>query len=165
MTVALLARLIRGASAAGWARIALTAFGLAVGAFALLHVAMLSVALGARETALEARSFTPTHGDGPAIFAAGERTEVWQGRRLTRVLLYADGEGAPAPPGVDAFPQPGEVVLSPALAEATEDDPQLARVVGGDPAGHVRADGLVEPDEWLAYVGVEGRDALTPASG
>lgn len=79
------------------------------------------------------------------------------GERRFSVVYLAPHEGdAPLPPGVDAWPAPGQVVLSPALrkAGAAEDiDHRYGRL-----AGVIRASGLDEPTEWLAYA--RPRDGL-----
>ncbi|MER5973768.1 hypothetical protein ABT112_29320 [Streptomyces sp. NPDC002055] len=62
------------------------------------------------------------------------------------VPLRAD---APLPPGLDRWPEPGEAVLSPALAEAG-----AAERIGdryGKSAGRIGAEGLQAPAELLAY--------------
>lgn len=78
-------------------------------------------------------------------------------RQFDVVYLSPDHGDAPLPPGVDAWPAPGEAVLSPALrkAGAAEDiDHRYGRL-----AGTVKASGLDDAGEWLAYV--RPRDGLT----
>jgi hypothetical protein len=59
----------------------------------------------------------------------------------------------PGPPGAQ-WPGPGELWLSPALAEARQADPYLAAVTPGKVAGLIDPSGLRGPDELVAYVGV-----------
>lgn len=71
-------------------------------------------------------------------------------RRFSLVFLSPHAGDAPLPPGVDRWPAPGEVLLSPALraAGASENiDERYGRLVGS-----IGASGLDEPTEWLAYV-------------
>ncbi|WP_160145085.1 ABC transporter permease [Actinacidiphila yanglinensis] len=75
-------------------------------------------------------------------------------RRFSVVYLAPHKGDAPLPPGVDAWPAPGQAVLSPALrkAGAAEDiDHRYGRL-----AGTIKAEGLDEPTEWLAYVRPRG---------
>ncbi|TLQ44574.1 hypothetical protein [Streptomyces marianii] len=63
------------------------------------------------------------------------------------VPLTAD---APPPPGVTAWPRPGEAVLSPALAEAAAAEGSSGRL--GRDVGRIGEAGLVNSTERLAYV-------------
>ncbi|MFI8105387.1 ABC transporter permease [Streptomyces sp. NPDC086023] len=59
-------------------------------------------------------------------------------------------DDAPLPPGVRAWPGPGEAVLSPALRERGEAEGIRTRY--GRDVGTISAQGLQSPDELLAYV-------------
>ncbi|WP_369149028.1 ABC transporter permease [Streptomyces sp. R44] len=79
-------------------------------------------------------------------------------RRFSVVYLAPYKGDAPLPPGLDDWPEPGRVVLSPALrrAGAAEDiDHRYGRL-----AGTIGEEGLDEPSEWLVYV--RPRDGLSP---
>ncbi|MGW8992206.1 ABC transporter permease [Streptomyces zhihengii] len=80
-------------------------------------------------------------------------------RRFSLVFLSPHAGDAPLPPGVDRWPGPGEVVLSPALRAAGASEGIDRRY--GRPAGTIGASGLDEPTEWLAYV--RPRDGVAPA--
>ncbi|MFJ5732460.1 hypothetical protein [Streptomyces paradoxus] len=58
--------------------------------------------------------------------------------------------GASPPPGLSAWPRPGEAVLSPALAAAGQREGISARY--GRDAGRISAEGLTSPSERLVYV-------------
>ncbi|EOS99754.2 FtsX-like permease family protein [Streptomyces noursei] len=58
--------------------------------------------------------------------------------------------GAPLPPGLRAWPRPGQSVLSPALAERGGSHGILTRY--GQASGRISEPGLADPDELLAYV-------------
>lgn len=75
-------------------------------------------------------------------------------RRFSLVFLSPHAGDAPLPPGVDRWPAPGEVVLSPALRAAGASERIDERY--GRLAGTIGASGLDEPTEWLAYVRPRG---------
>lgn len=82
---------------------------------------------------------------------------------VSRVDLAALDGDAPAPPGMDAFPAPGEVWLSPAAADLLEGVPEsdfLARYGDVHVAGELGPEALAHPNELVAVV---GRDAADPA--
>ncbi|MGH3328165.1 MAG: FtsX-like permease family protein [Streptomycetales bacterium] len=85
----------------------------------------------------------------------------WGGRERTllRVQIAANGQDGPVPPGLDRLPRPGEVVLSPGLAELADEQPLIREHVAGFRViGTVNPAGLVRPDDLLAYQGVETHD-------
>lgn len=82
----------------------------------------------------------------------------WKDRyTIRKVSLASDGSGPP-PPGLDRFPGPGTVYVSPALRAAAATDPDLALVVQGEPDGLIRQAGLVSPHDMVLYQGVSPRD-------
>ncbi|CAM5631498.1 ABC transporter permease [Streptomyces avidinii] len=68
---------------------------------------------------------------------------------------------APLPPGVSAWPEPGQAVLSPALLAAGRSEGIETRY--GAVAGTIGEAGLASPGEWLAYVR-PGTDLVVPES-
>ncbi|MFI2264484.1 hypothetical protein [Streptomyces tubercidicus] len=73
-----------------------------------------------------------------------------QGRQFTVVVIAPLTKDAPLPPGVARWPAPGEVFLSPALAEGPASEDFTHRY--GTSVGTVSAEGLASPGERLAYV-------------
>lgn len=73
-------------------------------------------------------------------------------RQFSLVYLARAAEGAKPPPGLNRWPEPGEVFLSPELAAAA--GPEFAQRYGSY-AGSVKQAGLLYPSEWLAYVGAD----------
>ncbi|MFI8916423.1 hypothetical protein ACIGW4_33055 [Streptomyces sp. NPDC053513] len=71
------------------------------------------------------------------------------GVQSTVVFIAPAGADAPLPPGVEAWPAPGEVLLSPALRRAGAGE-DIAQRYGRD-AGIIGAAGLDTPGELLAY--------------
>ncbi|MFI5619605.1 hypothetical protein [Streptomyces sp. NPDC051567] len=68
-------------------------------------------------------------------------------------------EGAPLPPGLSAWPEPGQAVLSPALLAAGRDEGITTRY--GALVGTIGKEGLASPAERIAYV----RPFVTPGDG
>jgi hypothetical protein len=101
-------------------------------------------AAGARATAVEALS-----------------TDYVSGRPISIVDLAALSPDAPVPPGLAAFPAPGQVWVSPGLAALMKKLPadRLADRFR-TPAGTIGSAGLVHPGELVAVV---GRTATDPA--
>ncbi|MEU3658260.1 ABC transporter permease [Streptomyces sp. NPDC032940] len=110
----------------GWTRALLTAVGVGLGVALLLLTTAIPNALAVRHEREAARTditFTddrPAKGDDTLIVANVDtdfREETVRGRALD-----VEGPRAPLPPGVDRFPAPGEMVVSPALKELLESD-------------------------------------------
>ncbi|MET9886150.1 hypothetical protein ABZZ20_24055 [Streptomyces sp. NPDC006430] len=80
------------------------------------------------------------------------------GRQHSVVFIEPLSPGSPLPPGLSRWPEPGEAVLSPALASA---DPTAVTRYGRT-IGSIQEDGLMSPDERLAYVRPV-RDVLDPS--
>jgi hypothetical protein len=78
----------------------------------------------------------------------------FEDRTLGRHLVAGVGQ-APRPPGVDRLPGPGELVVSPALAEllSTPRGSLLRPRLPGRVVATIGPEGLVFPQELLAYVG------------
>lgn len=84
------------------------------------------------------------------------------GQRITRVDLAATGHGkAPVPPGMDRFPKPGEVWVSPALKSLMDKLPneRLADRFPGAPDGTLGDEALVNDADLVAIVGYSPDDA------
>ncbi|GAA2599415.1 ABC transporter permease [Actinomadura fulvescens] len=83
-------------------------------------------------------------------------TDYVRGTPITIVDLAATSGRAPVPPGMAAFPKPGEFWASPALADLIEKLPadQLAkRFPAGAPTGILGDEALVHPGELVAVAG------------
>jgi hypothetical protein len=105
----------------------------------------------------------PAAADGAATAVIATAADHYGGDSVARVDLAALGDDAPVPPGMDAFPAPGEVWLSPAAADLLEDVPEsdfLARYGDVRVAGELGPEALAHPNELVAVV---GRDAADPA--
>ncbi|BAC70941.1 hypothetical protein AQJ43_02160 [Streptomyces avermitilis] len=106
----------------GWMRAVLTAVGVGLGVALLLMTTAIPSALQARsdrETARTDITYGNTH-----IPKASDRTllvarvdDEYRDKAIRGRELEAEGPRAPLPPGVRKLPKPGEMVVSPALAD------------------------------------------------
>ncbi|MVO83841.1 hypothetical protein GPA10_03440 [Streptomyces sp. p1417] len=132
-----------------------TRFGALLLASAVLALTFCSFVLAsAAWDGREARGAART----PALAERGEQAKaLWSrywdsygGRQFTVVVIAPLTDDAPLPPGVGHWPAPGEVLLSPALAEAPRAEDLAHRY--GKVAGRIDGAGLASPGERLAYV-------------
>ncbi|MEV5242336.1 ABC transporter permease [Streptomyces cinnamoneus] len=142
----------------GWLRTVLTAVGVGIGVALLLFMTAVPEALDARGRRAAARG---DHGRVLADKASSatllyrEAHTEFRDRRGVGVLLRPEGPQAPVPPGVSALPRPGEMVVSPALAEllGSGEGTLLRERLPGRIVGTVGEQGLVGPDELVYYAG------------
>lgn len=155
-------RLLRGGGRAGLARLVLLALGTAVAVVAVLIVAQLPRVVADRDATLAERQAQPSTetAPGPGLFAYTATQLSWQGSPLTRVFIVA-GDSDAAPPGLRQLPGAGEVALSP-RAEKLRSDPRLRALTPGRVVATVSPEGLTEPNELVAYVGVKRSELRSP---
>lgn len=149
-----------GGGKEGWVRTLLTAVGVGLGVALLLGAASTPSLMGSRDDRATHREvYGALHEDHPqrserSVLVLETRTDFGD-RSIAGRLLHADGDRPALPPGVSTFPEPGEMLVSPALREllAAPGSELLRerfddRVVGtiGDP-------GLVSPQELYYYAG------------
>lgn len=161
--------LLLASGRAGRLRWTLVAAGLALCTLVLLLAASIGPALDSRDDRTAALS--PTSAPigttdatldpallEPSWFQATESSSVYRGDRVQITELAAvDPARATPPPGVGTFPRPGEVVVSPALAEMLTgpDGEGFRSRLGGDTVvGTIADDGLIAPHELRLYRGV-----------
>ncbi|MFC0529864.1 FtsX-like permease family protein [Phytohabitans kaempferiae] len=148
-----------GSGRTGLLRTVLMASGAAIGVFMVLAgLAGATVAASQRERAL---ARTPAQVENSA--AELRMLEVEDGigpRVLRRTAVAGATAGSPRPPGLDAYPDPGELVVSPALADLIRVDPRAADRFPQRIVGLIGPSGLVAPDELRAYVGVPAGDPM-----
>lgn len=139
----------------------LTALAVAVATLLLQFAVAGNFAFDERADRTAWRDPAAASGSGAAIIATA--ADHFGGDSVNRVDLAALGTDAPVPPGMDAFPAPGEVWLSPAAADLLEGVPAadfLARYGDAHLAGELGPEALAHPNELVAVV---GRDAADPA--
>ncbi|MEU9332419.1 FtsX-like permease family protein [Streptomyces sp. NPDC048290] len=146
----------------GLIRAALTAVGVGLGVTLLLFTTALPNALSERHAREEARqdytfdATPPPKTDGTLLIVTAD-TE-YRGSDVRGRIVEPEGPKAPLPPGVSAFPEPGAMVVSPALKELLDSSEGALlrerlpeRIVGtiGEP-------GLIGSHELAFYRGGEG---------
>ncbi|MFE4538695.1 FtsX-like permease family protein [Streptomyces scopuliridis] len=142
----------------GWIRTLLTAVGVGLGAALLLLTAAIPNALDARSARSDARS---DYVMGEAIPRAantllvGKIQEAVGGGEVRGRLVYAEGPEAPVPPGLGGIPEPGDMVVSPALKEllSSPEGASLKERLPYRVTGTIRDEGLLGPNELAYYAG------------
>ncbi|MFE4519949.1 FtsX-like permease family protein [Kitasatospora sp. NPDC056783] len=151
-------RLVRGYGRSGWARVTLMAGGTALGVVVLLLAIAVPGMLQHRADRADARTVICAAADDRPAAGCGllgeSVADSWYGRPLQRQLVATSADAPP--PGLSRLPAPGEVVLSPALRTLYGEpgNQALRDRLPGRVTETITADGLVQPDELLAYVGV-----------
>jgi hypothetical protein len=141
-------------------RSVLTAIGVGVATAGLLLTAGLPTALdqlsernAARMDHQVAPSPAPPAGDDTLLI--GIATTVHEGQEVHGRLLRAEGTDPPLPPGVTEIPGPGELLLSPALADLLDaPGTEALRSRFDHPVvGEIGPEGLLGPHELAYYLG------------
>ncbi|MGW1183214.1 ABC transporter permease [Streptomyces drozdowiczii] len=155
----------------GWTRTLLTAVGVGLGVTLLFLAASVPHALDARTARENARSETQISQNPDAQAKKSDTTVLriaaeseYHDRTILGHLMRAEGTHPVLPPGIDALPAAGEMVVSPALKDLLN-DPDNALLKERFPykvTGTIGDDGLRSPNELLYYA---GSDTLTPAAG
>ncbi|GLV80098.1 ABC transporter permease [Streptomyces hygroscopicus] len=145
-----------------WTRTVMTAVGVGLGVALLLLAAAIPTAHTLRGERTDARSVynfgdAPKH--GPGTIGVGEAQTTYRGRDIGGYVLAPEGgshRALPAPPGVDRFPAPGEMWVSPALKELLDSDEGklLRERFPYRTAGVIGKSGLSGPAELFYYAGV-----------
>ncbi len=89
--------------------------------------------------------------------------DSWDGREMRRVVLASDLDDVPTPPGLERLPRNGEVMMSPALEKLAASEPLIDARYPQVRGPRIESDGLVAPDQLLAYIGAPS-DQLGPYS-
>lgn len=124
--------------------------------FLTLAVAAMGILIGSYQERLErdyARVPTSYTGAGETT-SEGPRWRIIDDTadgRWVHIFVVEPDTGAPLPPGLVSWPAAGEVVLSPALRGTAAGDEVLARY-GSDSGQVIGSDGVVSPEERIAYV-------------
>ncbi|MFE6936365.1 ABC transporter permease [Streptomyces sp. NPDC057699] len=155
----------------GWTRTLLTAVGVGLGVTLLFLAASVPHALDVRNARDQARSETKISENPDAQAKKSDSTVLrissdteYHDRSITGYLMRADGDHPVLPPGIDAMPAAGEMVVSPAL-KALLDSPDHALLKERYPykvTGTITDEGLRSPGELWFYA---GSDTLTTAAG
>lgn len=164
-------RFAAGGGREGWVRTLLTAVGVGLGVALLLTAASVPHMLDERSARDQARSETriPESPDASAKKSDStvlriEASTEFRDRTITGFLMRADGSHPAVPPGITAFPAPGEMVVSPALGDFLDspDNKLLRERLPYKVTGTIAQAGLRSPGELWFYA---GSDTLTTAAG
>ncbi|GAA3085830.1 FtsX-like permease family protein [Streptosporangium carneum] len=156
-------RLLRGGGRRGLLGSGLTVAAVAVSTGLLLFTVTANLAFQGRADRGAWRN--PVAATGGAVAIEAVHLDYVNERPITVVDVAALEPGAPAPPGLDRFPAPGEVWLSPALAELAAGLPadrladRFPGKGGGSIGGSIGDKGLVHPEELVV---VRGQDPGSP---
>ncbi|MFJ8470101.1 FtsX-like permease family protein [Streptomyces swartbergensis] len=142
-------------------RTGLLATGLAVAAAAVSTTLLLlcvAINLGFQHRADRTDWRNPVKSSHPvAVQAVG--TTFTRGEPVTVVdVARLPGRTPPAPPGLDRFPSPGELWVSPALGDLLDRLPADRHPVPGTPTGTLGRAALDHPDELVAVIGHRSTD-------
>jgi hypothetical protein len=157
--IRLAARLVVSGGRESVVRLVLTALGVGIGTTLLLLVAAADPAIRAQQSRT---AWQDTVADPETLEGTGDPLLWWvqddgvDGRIMTVVRVAATGPDSPAPLGLGHVPEPGEVHVSPALAELMDDLPadRLADRFPSAPSGTIADDYLAGPDDLVAVVGM-----------
>ncbi|MGW3507228.1 FtsX-like permease family protein [Streptomyces sp. NPDC000994] len=145
----------------GWLRVVLTAVGVGLGVALLLLTTAIPSALSVRHQRNEAREdYTyiqnpPPKADDTLVIADIDTT--YHDKEVRGRLVEPEGPRAPLPPGVAAYPKPGEMVVSPALGELLDSGSGrlLRERLPYRVVGTIAESGLIGSREMAYYAGVE----------
>jgi hypothetical protein len=150
----------------GWARLAMISAGVGLGVAMLFIAATLPALATVRDARVNARTVVigQTMPRGADTVLAAEIKSEYRGRTIYGQQLQPEGERAPLPPGVTRQVAPGEMVVSPALAEllASGEGALLRGRWNARVVGTIGAAGLSGPGEYAVYLGT---DRLTDKTG
>ncbi|MBQ0828423.1 ABC transporter permease [Streptomyces tagetis] len=146
----------------GWTRATLTAVGVGLGVALLLLTTALPNALSVRHAREAARvdltfSLDALEKADDTLLVARLDSD-FRDRSIRGRALEPEGPRAPLPPGVNTFPAPGEMVVSPALKRLLESDSgKLLRERLPDRiTGTIGEAGLIGSSELAYYQGIDG---------
>ncbi|MDW4913523.1 ABC transporter permease [Streptomyces californicus] len=162
-------RFAAGGGREGWIRTLLTAVGVGLGVALLLLASSVPHLLDARSARDQARKESPASTASQSGRTDRSVLRVDAGsdfgdETISGFLMRAEGADPVLPPGIDRFPAPGTMVVSPALKEllASPGSGLLRERLAYRITGTIGDDGLRSPGELRYYA---GSDTLTTARG
>ncbi|MGW4399345.1 FtsX-like permease family protein [Amycolatopsis nivea] len=136
-------------------RLAMTAFGIALAVAVLLPAASVSHLVDARADRAAAikQDTAPREGIAPLATYRWYPSVGEDFLQLTAVA--ATGENSPVPPGLSRLPAPGEVIVSPALAEKlnSAEGASIKARLPGNVVGQIAEPGVSDAADLTAYYG------------
>ncbi|MEU2396229.1 FtsX-like permease family protein [Streptomyces sp. NPDC007369] len=144
----------------GWIRSLLTGVGVGLGVALLLGTTAVPAAMAARDARGDAReTITSPTADRPGrntlLIAHGNMT--YRSADVSGRLVEPEGPDAPLPPGLEKYPGPGELAVSPALDRLLKSDEGklLRERLDGRITAVIGDAGLVGPGELYYYAGTD----------
>lgn len=136
-------------------RLGMTTVGIAIAVAVLLPAASVGNVLSERdERAAATEAITdPRPGVDPLLRAL--QNVEYRGKFVHTDWLAASGSNSPVPPGLDRIPEPGETIVSPAVAElmAGPDGAGMRARVPGTVVGTIGKAGVVDAGDLIVYHG------------
>lgn len=126
----------------------------------LLFTVAANVAFEARASNTEWRTPDPVSESESTATVASDRDYVGDSYLVRVTMASSNPDEAPTPPGLNHFPQPGEIALSPAAQELFDKHPDeaLADRYPDSNVSELGDEALVRPDEAVVVVGYEPDD-------
>lgn len=153
------ARIALGGGRSGLIRAGLTAVGVGLGVAVLLLAASLPHVIATRHERTAARDDVSVGTEEPApsdrTILVGYADTAYHGTAIRGRLLQPEGPNAPVPPGIDALPPAGQMVVSPALRRLLEspEGSLLRQRLNYPIAGTIGDAGLGGPTDLAFYLG------------
>ncbi|MEU6093748.1 ABC transporter permease [Streptomyces sp. NPDC047079] len=155
----------------GWVRLLLTAVGVGLGVALLLLTTAIPDAVAVRADREKARADhtysqeTMPKGDNTLVIADIDTT--YHQRDVRGRVMEPEGARAPLPPGLESFPKPGQMVVSPALKDllASGEGRLLRDRLPYRIVGTIGESGLIGSHELAYYAGAEGLAAKIAPPG
>ncbi|MFE3267274.1 ABC transporter permease [Streptomyces sp. NPDC059215] len=155
----------------GWTRVLLTAVGVGLGVALLLLTTAIPNALSVRHDRERARTdihYTESHKTraGNTVLVANADT-TYREKDVRGRELEPEGARAPLPPGLDRFPAPGEMVVSPALKKllASDEGKLLRERLPDRVTATIGESGLIGSAELAFYRGGKGLESHVDTPG
>jgi hypothetical protein len=144
----------------GWLRLLLSALGIAAGITMLLLVASIPTidrAQGERSKDRHHLEPDPPLAAADDTLLVEERPTSYRNDTIQGLALQPEGPRAAPPPGLDTVPEPGTMVVSPALQDLLDgpDGALLRERFPFEITGEISDIGLAHPHELLFYVGAD----------
>ncbi|AKN69245.1 membrane protein [Streptomyces sp. PBH53] len=144
----------------GWVRMLLTAVGVGLGVALLLLTTALPNALSVRHQRDEARldyTYGPSRPKAANTLVISDVDTSYRGKDVRGRLVEPEGPRAPLAPGLDRYPAPGDMVVSPALKELLDSaDGRLLRDrLPYRVVGTIGEEGLIGSRELAYYAGAK----------
>jgi hypothetical protein len=144
----------------GWIRVLLTAVGVGLGVALLLLTTAIPNALAVRDQRNQDRrdyTYGAYQPKGANTLVISDADSTFRGSDVRGRLVEPEGPRAPLPPGLTAYPAPGEMVVSPALKRllGSADGRLLRERLPYRIAGTITEPGLVGSQELAYYAGAK----------